>query len=241
MEDLLWQNARQTLDQLHRREISAVELMNAHYDQIEALNPDINAIVNLLDRELALKAARNADDRLASGEAPGVLHGMPMAPKDALDVLGFPTTQGFVPFAQRMAKADSALVARQRAAGALMIGKTNLPEFALGSHTFNRLFGVTRNPYNHSVSAGGSSGGAAAALASGMLSIADGSDMGGSLRNPAAFCNVVGFRPSIGRFAGRTRFSAGSAAWQRLARWPATWLMRPCCSAFKPVRLPVIL
>ena len=199
MEDLLWQNARETLDQLRRRDISAVELMNAHYDQIEAINPGINAIVNLLDRDLALAAAREADDRLASGATPGVLHGMPMAPKDALDVVGFPTTQGFVPFAQRMARADSALVARQRAAGALMIGKTNLPEFALGSHTFNRLFGVTRNPYNHSVSAGGSSGGAAAALASGMLSIADGSDMGGSLRNPAAFCNVVGFRPSIGR------------------------------------------
>ena len=199
MEDLLWQSARQTAQLIRAGKISAVAVMNAHYDQIEALNPTLNAIVNLLPRDRALVLAAQADKAIAEGTRVGPLHGIPMAPKDMIDVRDFPTTQGFVPFANRLAVADCELVARQRRAGALMIGKTNLPEFALGSHTFNELFGVTRNPYDHSRTAGGSSGGAAAALASGMLSVADGSDMGGSLRNPAAFCNVVGFRPSIGR------------------------------------------
>jgi amidase len=199
MEDLLWQSARETAQLIRDGNVSAVEVMNAHYNQIEALNPMLNAIVNLLPRERALALAAHADKAISAGTRVGSLHGIPMAPKDMIDVQGFPTTQGFVPFADRVAASDCELVARQRQAGALMIGKTNLPEFALGSHTFNELFGITRNPYDHSRTAGGSSGGAAAALASGMLSIADGSDMGGSLRNPAAFCNVVGLRPSIGR------------------------------------------
>lgn len=199
MEDLLWRGARQLVELIRLREISAVELMHAHYDRIEAVNPEINAIVNLLPRDQALNLAAKADERMNRGETPGALHGLPMAPKDLVDVAGFPTTSGFVPYANRVPRKDCELVARQRQAGALMIGKTNVPEFGLGSHTFNRLFGVTRNPYDASRTAGGSSGGAAAALATGMLSIADGSDMGGSLRNPAAFCNVVGFRPSIGR------------------------------------------
>jgi amidase len=198
MKDLLWSGARAQRQALIEGEISAVELMIAHYDQIEALNPEINAIVNLLPREKALALAAQSDRELRDAD-PGVLHGLPMAPKDLSDTAGFPTTFGFVPYAQRNAPADCELVARQRRAGAIMIGKTNVPEFGLGSHTFNALFGATRNPYNPARTAGGSSGGAAAALASGMLSIADGSDMGGSLRNPAAFCNVVGFRPSIGR------------------------------------------
>jgi len=179
--------------------LTAEALMNACYDQIEIHNPQLNAIVNLLPRGAAVTLAQAADARRAAGHPLGPLHGLPMAAKDVEDVSGFPTTSGFVPYANNIADSDSPLVARQRAAGALFIGKTNVPEFALGSHTFNRLFGTTRNPYDPGRTAGGSSGGAAAALASGMLPLADGSDMGGSLRNPAAFCNVVGLRPSIGR------------------------------------------
>jgi len=199
MEDLLSLSARRQRQLLIERDISAVELMRVHYDQIDALNPTLNAIVNLLPREQAIELARSADAALRSGTKPGALHGLPMAPKDLVDAAGFPTTFGFSPYADRIARADCELTARQRAAGALFIGKTNVPEFGLGSHTFNSLFGTTCNPYDPTRTAGGSSGGAAAALASGMLSIADGSDMGGSLRNPAAFCNVVGLRPSIGR------------------------------------------
>ena len=183
---------------LQRRDISARELMNATYDRIDALNPRLNALVNLLPRDQALTLADAADAKIARGES-GALLGLPMAPKDAEDVQGFPTTLGFVPFKDRIAKQDGLMVTRLKAAGALMIGKSNMPEFGLGSHTFNRVFGHTFNPWNVSRTPGGSSGGAAVALATGMLPIADGSDMGGSLRNPASFCNVVGLRPSIGR------------------------------------------
>jgi len=183
---------------LQRRELSARELMNATYDRINALNPRLNALVNLLPRDQALTLADAADAKIACGEN-GALLGLPMAPKDAEDAQGFPTTMGFVPFKDRIARHDGLMVARLKAAGALMIGKSNMPEFGLGSHTFNRVFGHTFNPWDVSRTPGGSSGGAAVALATGMLPIADGSDMGGSLRNPASFCNVVGLRPSIGR------------------------------------------
>jgi amidase len=199
MTDLAEASAASLAADLRRGRLSAVELMNACYDRIEALNPTLNAIVNLLPRDQALALAAEADRTLASGTPVGPLHGLPMAPKDAVAVAGFPTTFGFAPYRDRIARHDDLLAARQRAAGALFIGKTNMPEFGLGSHTFNRLFGLTRNPYDPKRSAGGSSGGAAVALATGMLPLADGSDMGGSLRNPASFCNVVGVRPSIGR------------------------------------------
>jgi amidase len=199
MSRLVWSSARSLARAIALRELSAAELMNASYDQIERWNPRLNAIVNLLPREEALRLARDADDALAAGAAPGPLHGLPMAPKDAVDARGFPTTMGFAPFAERRPAEDDALAARQREAGAIYIGKTNMPELGLGSHTVNALFGVTRNPYDPTRTAGGSSGGAAVALATGMLPLADGSDMGGSLRNPASYCNVVGFRPSIGR------------------------------------------
>lgn len=201
MSDLDYQSAASLVAAMNHGELSAVELMGACYDRIERDNPRLNAIVNLLPRERALELARQADNAIATGQPLGPLHGLPMAPKDAVEVAGFPTTVGFVPFRDRVAPRDDALAARQRAAGALFIGKTNMPEFGLGSNTFNRLFGTTCNPYAAGRSAGGSSGGAAAALASGMLPLADGSDMGGSLRNPASFCNVVGMRPSIGRVA----------------------------------------
>ncbi|MEQ8858610.1 MAG: amidase [Pseudomonadales bacterium] len=199
MSDLNFESAATLVAAMRRGKLSASELMNACYDQIERLNPTLNAIVNLLPRERALALARRADRDRASGTDLGPLHGLPMAPKDAVDVTGFPTTFGFRPYRDRRPQHDDALAARQRAAGALYIGKTNMPEFGLGSHTFNGLFGTTSNPYDPKRSAGGSSGGAAVALATGMLPLADGSDMGGSLRNPASFCNVVGMRPSIGR------------------------------------------
>ncbi|MBO78858.1 MAG: amidase [Gammaproteobacteria bacterium] len=167
------------------------------YARIEAINPTVNALVNLLDEREALALAAAADQVPIAERGP--LHGLPMAPKDAVAVRGFPTTWGFKPFATRIEEQDSALAQRMRDAGALFIGHSNMPEFGLGSNTFNALFGSTLNPYDLGKTAGGSSGGAAVALATDMLPLADGSDMGGSLRNPASFCNVVGLRPSIGR------------------------------------------
>jgi len=198
MVELAWESARTLTAALRGGELSATALMAATYDRIERFNPRLNAIVSLLPRDQAMALARAADDRLADGAEPGPLHGLPMAAKDLADARGFPTTFGFRPFADHRARRDSPHIARCRRAGALYIGKTNTPEFGLGSHTFNALFGTTRNPHDPSRSAGGSSGGAAAALASGMLALADGSDMGGSLRNPAGFCGVVGLRPSLG-------------------------------------------
>ncbi len=187
---------------IHGGEVSAVEVMNATYDRLESINPTINAVVNALDRSAAIGLAEQADGRFRTNGPDGPFHGFPMAPKDSAEVTGFPTTRGFVPYASAVASSDDSMVARLRDAGGLFVGKTNMPEFGLGSHTFNELFGVTRNPYDPAVSSGGSSGGAAAALAARILAVADGGDMGGSLRNPASFCNVVGLRPSIGRVPG---------------------------------------
>ena len=206
MTGLVWQSARQLTGAIRTGKLSAVELMAATYDQIEGLNSNVNAIVNLLPRDEALAAAYELDKTRARGEALGALAGLPLAVKDLEDAKGFPTTFGFRPFAEAVAQADGEVAARMRRAGGIVIGKTNVPEFGLGSNTFNALFGATRNPYDLERTAGGSSGGAAAALATGMLAIADGSDMGGSLRNPAGFCNVVGFRPSIGRVPDQRAF-----------------------------------
>jgi amidase len=178
--------------------ISARELLELHLDRIAATNPTVNAVVSL-DPERAHVAAAAADEATARGEATGPLHGLPFAFKDTHEVAGWRTTYGSPLMADHVPDRDDLVVARIRAAGAVPIGKTNVPEWAAGSHTFNRIFGTTRNPYDPRRSAGGSSGGAAAALASGMVPLADGSDMGGSLRNPASFCNVVGLRPSLGR------------------------------------------
>ncbi|WP_109510473.1 amidase [Nocardioides speluncae] len=179
-------------------EISARELLELHLDRISAVNPEVNAIVSL-DAERARASALEADESYARGERLGVLHGLPFAVKDTHAAAGWRTTYGSPLFADHVAEHDDLLVARIRQAGAVLVGKTNVPEFAAGSHTFNPVFGTTLNPYDLTRSAGGSSGGAAAALASGMVPLADGSDMGGSLRNPASFCNVVGLRPSFGR------------------------------------------
>ena len=182
---------------LRRREVSARELVGAHLQRIEQVDGEINAVVTRVP-ERALAEAAAADERLAAGEPVGPLHGLPIAHKDTHLTAGVRTTSGS-PLADHVPDADELIVERIRGAGAITIGKTNVPEFAAGSHTFNPVFGTTRNPYDRSRSAGGSSGGAAAALACGMHPLADGSDMGGSLRNPASFCNVVGLRPSPGR------------------------------------------
>jgi amidase len=196
--DLCFLPATELAALLRRRELSAREVVQAHLDQIERVNPQVNAVVTLV-AERALDEARAADERLAAGEPVGPLHGLPMAIKDTHETAGIRTTHGSPILADHVPERDELVVERVRAAGAIVLGKTNTPEFAAGSHTFNPLFGLTRNPYDLSRSAGGSSGGSAAALACGMTPLADGSDMGGSLRNPASFCNVVGLRPSPGR------------------------------------------
>ncbi|MGB1252651.1 MAG: amidase [Candidatus Promineifilaceae bacterium] len=180
------------------RKLSAREVMEAHLTQIEAINSKVNAIPTLLPK-LGLYSADLADEAIARGDTVGPLHGLPIAHKDLTEVKGVRTTYGSPIFTDHVPSFNSLIVERLQNAGAITIGKTNTPEFGAGSHTFNPVHGLTRNPYNLNKTCGGSSGGAAVALATRMLPIADGSDMGGSLRNPAAFNNVVGFRPSPGR------------------------------------------
>jgi amidase len=173
--------------------------MRSFLARIEALNPLVNAIVSLRPASDLLAEAAAADDALAAGKTAGALHGLPMAIKDLSLTRGLRTTFGSRIYQTFVPSTDELYVERLRAAGAILIGKTNTPEFGAGSQTFNAVFGATRNPYDLTKTCGGSSGGAAAALACGMLPLADGTDLGGSLRNPASFCNVVGFRPSPGR------------------------------------------
>jgi amidase len=199
MSDLdVYSTARAMAAAVAARDVSARELLDLHLDRIAAVNPAVNAIVSL-DEERAREAAAAADERTASGVELGPLHGLPFAFKDTHEVAGWRTTFGSPLRERYVSQRDELIVERIRAAGVVPLGKTNVPEWAAGSHTFNPIFGTTRNPYDLSRSAGGSSGGAAAALASGLVPVADGSDMGGSLRNPASFCNVVGLRPSVGR------------------------------------------
>jgi amidase len=196
-EELCFRSAIELVGAMRAKEISARDVLDAHLRRIELVNPAVNAIVTLVP-ERAAEQARAADEALARGEPLGPLHGLPIAHKDLVDTAGIRTTYGSPIFADHIPEEDELLVTLIRDAGAIMLGKTNTPEFGAGSHTFNPVFGATRNPYDLSKSAGGSSGGAAAALATGMVPIADGSDLGGSLRNPANFCNVVGFRPTLG-------------------------------------------
>ncbi len=196
--ELCYLTATELTRRLRAKELSARDVMRAHLDQIERLNPRVNAIVSLLP-ELAIEQAAAADERLARGENVGPLHGLPIAHKDLLLTKGIRTTFGSPIYKDFVPEEDALIVQRLRAAGAITVGKTNTPEFGAGSQTFNEVFGETLNPYDLTKTCGGSSGGAAVALACGMLPIADGSDTGGSLRNPANFCNVVGFRTSPGR------------------------------------------
>ncbi len=184
---------------IRKKEISARECMEAHLTQIEKVNPRVNAIVTMIPPEQALDAATKADSVLARGEETGPLHGLPVAYKDLTLTKGIRTTFGSRVFENFVPEEDALIVERFKNAGAITIGKTNTPEFGAGSQTFNEVFGETVNPYDRTKTCGGSSGGAAVSLACGMQPIADGSDLGGSLRNPASFCNIVGFRPSPGR------------------------------------------
>ena len=190
--------ATELVRRMRSKELSAREVLEAHLAQIARVNPQVNAIVTL-----AVDAARErallADQAAARGEFLGPLHGLPVAHKDLAETRGMRTTFGSPIFKDYVPNFSTLLVERTQRAGAITIGKTNTPEFGAGSQTFNPVFGATRNPWDLSKTCGGSSGGAAVALACGMLPLADGSDLGGSLRNPASFCSVVGFRPSPGR------------------------------------------
>ena len=186
-------------DAIHRKQFSCREVMQAYLQRITDVNPRVNALISLQDGDDLLRQADARDAQLARGESMGWMHGMPQAIKDLSNVAGIPTVMGS-PLMRKFVPSEDGLMARRmKAAGCIVIGKTNVPEFGLGSHSFNEVFGVTRNPYDLSRTAGGSSGGAAVALATHMLPVADGSDFMGSLRNPAAWTNVFGFRPSQGR------------------------------------------
>jgi len=182
---------------IRRRELSAREALDAHYSRIDAVNPAINAIVTQC-RERAYEQAATADRLTASGVRLPALHGVPMTHKDTNNTNGIRTTHGSPIFREAVPDFDDLIIERFTSAGVVSTGKSNVPEFAAGSHTFNEVFGATANPYDLGRSAGGSSGGASAAIAARVQPLGDGSDMGGSLRNPAAFCNVVGYRPSLG-------------------------------------------
>jgi amidase len=184
---------------LHARALSCRELMQCTLDRIGRLNPRFNAVVNLAPADVLLRQADERDAELARGASRGWLHGMPQAIKDTAHALGFPTTLGSPLLARALPAQDSLHVARMKAAGCIVIGKTNMPEFGLGSHTYNALFGATANAWDPARSAGGSSGGAAVALAQRLLPVADGSDFMGSLRNPAGWNHLFGLRPSAGR------------------------------------------
>ena len=196
--DLCELSARRLAALIRGREVSAREVVQAHLDRIDRLNPRVNAVVTCVP-DAALAAADAADAALAAGRAVGPLHGLPTVHKDLFVTAGIRTTFGSRAFEHHVPDETALVVERQRAAGAITLGKTNTPELGAGSQTFNEVFGATRNPWDLTKTCGGSSGGAAAALAAGMAPLADGSDFGGSLRNPAGFCSVVGFRPSPGR------------------------------------------
>ena len=184
---------------LRTKKVSAVEVMKAHLSQIASVNARVNAIVTLVDEEQLLREAQLADDALAKGNWLGPLHGLPIGVKDLNATKGIRTTYGSPLLKDDIPKTDCLLVEREKKAGGIVIGKTNVPEFGLGSQTFNPVFGATRNPYDLRKTCGGSTGGGAVAVVCGMVPLADGSDYGGSLRNPPNFCNAVGLRPSPGR------------------------------------------
>ena len=209
--ELVFADATALAAMLAAGEVSAREVAEAHLAQVERVNPHVNALVTVVGDQ-ALDAARAADDALArTGEPVGPLHGLPIGVKDTHLTKGVRTTFGSRIYADFVPQEDALVVQRAKAAGAILLAKTNAPEFGAGSQTFNEVFGATRNPYDLTRTVGGSSGGAAAALASGMVALADGSDLGGSLRNPASFCNVVGLRPAPGR----------------VPTWPATLAWNP--------------
>jgi amidase len=197
--NLCFQDATDLVRSIRDRHVSAADVMSAFLKQIELINPSVNAVCTLIDEESARKVAAAADEHVTRSGSTGPLHGLPHLVKDLAPTAGIRTTFGSRIYKDFVPDSDALFVRRLKSAGALVIGKTNVPEFGAGSQTFNDLFGATLNPYDLTRTCGGSSGGAAVALACGMTALADGSDLGGSLRNPASFCNVVGFRPSPGR------------------------------------------
>ncbi len=184
---------------IRENKLSAREVMQAHLRQIERVNPRVNAIVTLVDESKLMEQARAADDIIARGDLVGPLHGLPVGVKDLTETTGIRTTYGSPLYRDFVPDHDALVVERMKSAGAIVVGKTNTPEFGMGSHTFNPVFGATLNPYDVTKTCGGSTGGGAVALACGMAPLASGTDIGGSVRNPANFCNVVGIRPSPGR------------------------------------------
>ena len=206
--EICFMTATEMVQRIRARELSCREVMEAHLNQIERVNPIVNAIVTRIPSEQALTMADAADDALVQGKKIGPLHGLPIAHKDLVPTKGMRTTFGSPIYKDFVPDHDGLIVERLKKAGAITIGKTNTPEFGAGSQTFNQVFGETLNPYDTTKTCGGSSGGAAVSLACGMLPLADGSDMGGSLRNPANFCNITGFRTSPGRVPVWPRFTA---------------------------------
>jgi len=198
-DEICFMRAVDILDAIRKKKLSAREVMQAHLEQIDHLNTKVNAIVTLVPEDQLMAQAAAADDALAKGKWLGPLHGLPVGVKDLHETNGIRTTFGSPLHKDYVPDFDCRVVQHERDAGAIVSGKTNVPEFGLGSQTFNPVFGPTRNPYDVTKTCGGSTGGGATALACGMVPLADGSDMGGSLRNPPNFCNVVGIRPSPGR------------------------------------------
>jgi amidase len=199
--DICFMPARQMADLIRQKKLSAREVMQEHLKQIHRVNSKVNAIVTLVPEDQLMAQAAAADEALAKGNWLGPLHGMPVGVKDLHETKGIRTTYGSPLHRDYLPSFDCRLVQREKEAGAIVIGKTNVPEFGLGSQTFNPVFGPTRNPYDLTKTCGGSTGGGSVALACGMVPLADGSDMGGSLRNPPNFCNIVGIRPSPGRLS----------------------------------------
>jgi amidase len=197
--DICFLRAVDMVDFIRKKKLSAREVMQAHLKQINSVNPKVNAVVTHVLEEQLMAQAAAADESLAKGKWLGPLHGLPVGVKDLHETAGIRTTYGSPLHRDFVPDFDCRVVQREKAAGAIVIGKTNVPEFGLGSQTFNPVFGPTRNPYDVTKTCGGSTGGGAVALACGMVPLADGSDMGGSLRNPPNFCNVVGIRCSPGR------------------------------------------
>ena len=226
MSDLCFLTAVELADRIRRRDVSVTEVVRAHLRQIERVNPAMNAIVTLT-ADRAMEDAKVKDAQLARGAATGPLFGLPVAHKDLVPTKGILTTYGSPIYRDNVPSEDGLIIERLRAAGAVTLGKTNTPEFGAGSQTFNEVFGRTLNPYDPSKTCGGSSGGAAVALACGMVPIADGSDTGGSLRNPAAFCNVVGLRTSPGRVP----------VWPRELAWSALSVQGPMARTVADVAL----
>lgn len=198
---------------LRNKEVSAREVMAAHLKQIQHVNSQVNAIVTLVPEETLMSQAAAADEAWAKGKSLGALHGLPVGVKDLLETKGIRTTYGSPLHKDFIPASDCVLVEREKNAGAIVIGKTNVPEFGLGSQSFNPVFGATKNPYDLTKTCGGSTGGGSVAMACGMVPLADGSDMGGSLRNPPNFCNIVGLRPSPGRVSN----GPGQLGWMPLS------------------------